>query len=410
MKILIDMSSVQPQGVMAVNGGGEYAYTIFTEIYKRKKSNVIIEISLNSLRGNNNKVNIVCKENKICKYYYNSVEDLSALIKRKRYDIVILPVCYCEFYKLKIDKHIKLITVIHDLSSLYDNLINVRYGKFIKNDGLNWLRKLRKKILSQKQIKKSLEMHNQLFKISDSQIIITDSYYSKHSFIHYLDISLQCKNNIKVLYVPEKSDILNEEIKEEKILRIISGMKIEPFKFFLLSSACRWAKNNTIAIFVLDKMFSDKKYKRNLEGFKVVVLGTDELYKQYYLRKIKNKDNFIFLEYISENILQILYKNMHIFIYPSLLEGFGLPPVEAMKYGKVSACSTAMSIPEVCGDASIYFDPYNKKSIEIAISKSFDLQYMNIMRENVKKRYEELSKIRKRDLDKFLSLVNGNGS
>lgn len=153
-------------------------------------------------------------------------------------------------------------------------------------------------------------------------------------------------------------------------------------------------------------MFSDKRYKRNLDGFKVVVLGTDVLYKQYYLRKIKNKDNFIFLDYISGNMLQVLYTSMHIFIYPSLLEGFGLPPVEAMKYGKVTACSTAMSIPEVCGNASIYFDPYNKESIEIAISKSFDLQYMNVMRENVKNRYEELSKIRKYDLEKFLSLIN----
>ena len=406
MKILIDMSSVQPQGVMAVNGGGEYAYTIFTEIYKRKKHNSIIEISLNSLRGNNNRVNIFCEENGICKYYYNSVEDLSALIKKKKYDLVILPVCYCEFCKLRVDRHIKLITVIHDLSSLYDNLINVRYGKFIKNDGLNWLRKIKRKILSKEQIKKSLEMHNQLFRISDNQIIITDSYYSKHSFFHYLDIPIRSKDNIKVLYVPEKNGMLNKKISQDEILKIISGMGIKPSKFFLLSSACRWAKNNTIAIFVLDKMFSDKRYKRNLDGFKVVVLGTDVLYKQYYLRKIKNKDNFIFLDYISGNMLQVLYTSMHIFIYPSLLEGFGLPPVEAMKYGKVTACSTAMSIPEVCGNASIYFDPYNKESIEIAISKSFDLQYMNVMRENVKNRYEELSNIRKYDLEKFLSLIN----
>lgn len=234
MKILIDMSSVQPQGVMAVNGGGEYAYTIFTEIYKRKKHNSIIEISLNSLRGNNNRVNIFCEENGICKYYYNSVEDLSALIKKKKYDLVILPVCYCEFCKLRVDRHIKLITVIHDLSSLYDNLINVRYGKFIKNDGLNWLRKIKRKILSKEQIKKSLEMHNQLFRISDNQIIITDSYYSKHSFFHYLDIPIRSKDNIKVLYVPEKNGMLNKKISQDEILKIISGMGIKPSKFFYL--------------------------------------------------------------------------------------------------------------------------------------------------------------------------------
>lgn len=51
------------------------------------------------------------------------------------------------------------------------------------------------------------------------------------------------------------------------------------------------------------------------------------------MSKIKNKSHFVLLEYVDNNVLESLYKGAYALIYPTLNEGFGYPPLEAMKYG-----------------------------------------------------------------------------
>ena len=52
-----------------------------------------------------------------------------------------------------------------------------------------------------------------------------------------------------------------------------------------------------------------------------------------------------------------------LFIYPSLYEGFGIPPLEAMAFGCPTIVSNITSLPEVCGDAAYYVDPYDINDI-----------------------------------------------
>jgi glycosyltransferase involved in cell wall biosynthesis len=61
--------------------------------------------------------------------------------------------------------------------------------------------------------------------------------------------------------------------------------------------------------------------------------------------------------HVLESELPILYSMAEMFVFPSLYEGFGLPPLEAMSCGCPTVVSNAASIPEVCGNASVYFDP-----------------------------------------------------
>jgi len=70
-----------------------------------------------------------------------------------------------------------------------------------------------------------------------------------------------------------------------------------------------------------------------------------------------------YLGYVTDEELKALYENAFCFIYPSLYEGFGLPPLEAMECGCPVLCSNAASLPEVCGDAVLYFDPYQPENI-----------------------------------------------
>jgi len=63
------------------------------------------------------------------------------------------------------------------------------------------------------------------------------------------------------------------------------------------------------------------------------------------------------LDYIERSELLYLHKNAYAFIYPSLSEGFGHPPMESMRYGVLVAASGTSAIPEICQNAAIYFDP-----------------------------------------------------
>lgn len=76
-----------------------------------------------------------------------------------------------------------------------------------------------------------------------------------------------------------------------------------------------------------------------------------------------NDENIKFTGYVTDEKLISLYKNAEIFIYPSLYEGFGIPPLEAMYYQCPTMVSSSSSLPEVCGNASLYFNPYDLKSI-----------------------------------------------
>lgn len=64
-----------------------------------------------------------------------------------------------------------------------------------------------------------------------------------------------------------------------------------------------------------------------------------------------------------------LYMNARLFIYPSLYEGFGLPPLEAMSYGCPVVCSNTSSIPEVVGEAGSYFDPNDQSSMRSTLEQ-----------------------------------------
>jgi glycosyltransferase involved in cell wall biosynthesis len=75
--------------------------------------------------------------------------------------------------------------------------------------------------------------------------------------------------------------------------------------------------------------------------------------------------------------LGALYRGADLFIYPSLYEGFGIPPLEAMACGAPVACSNNSSLPEIVGDAAVLFDARSVEAIEDAISRVLDDQALS---------------------------------
>ena len=104
-------------------------------------------------------------------------------------------------------------------------------------------------------------------------------------------------------------------------------------------------------------------------SFDIIVFGgknfTNEEIKMFEKLNIR-KENIKVVDG-DDTKLANYYRNAELFVYPSLYEGFGIPPLEAMSYGCPVICSKTSSIPEVVGDAAILFDPYSLESISNSI-------------------------------------------
>src|SRR6185503_10112276 len=80
-------------------------------------------------------------------------------------------------------------------------------------------------------------------------------------------------------------------------------------------------------------------------------------------------ESVILTGYVPERDLPALYSGALCFVYPSIFEGFGLPPLEAMKCGAPVIVGNKTSLPEVVGDAALMIDPFDINAIATAIQK-----------------------------------------
>jgi glycosyltransferase involved in cell wall biosynthesis len=132
--------------------------------------------------------------------------------------------------------------------------------------------------------------------------------------------------------------------------------------FILYSGRIRPHKNlhRLIEAFaVLKSELADDEQLRNL---KLIIIG-DELSKHQYLRltvvRSGVQQDVRFFGFVPYPILRVFYQSASLFAFPSLYEGFGLPPLEAMANGAPVLASNTSSLPEVLGDAALLVNPEN---------------------------------------------------
>jgi glycosyltransferase involved in cell wall biosynthesis len=105
---------------------------------------------------------------------------------------------------------------------------------------------------------------------------------------------------------------------------------------------------------------------RGLDRLKLVLIG-DEISKYTALRRAVHQHQLHkyvrFLGFVPEETLAVMYRLAGVFVFPSLYEGFGLPPLEAMASGTPVVTSNVSSLPEVAGDAALLVDPYDPRAI-----------------------------------------------
>jgi glycosyltransferase involved in cell wall biosynthesis len=109
---------------------------------------------------------------------------------------------------------------------------------------------------------------------------------------------------------------------------------------------------------------SFSKLKNKIPQVKLLKVGTPNYLgvREKLLEQIESlnlQKDIIFTGYVSERELAEIYNAVDLFVFPSLYEGFGIPPLEAMACGTPVITSNTSSLPEVVGDAAIVVDPYD---------------------------------------------------
>lgn len=129
----------------------------------------------------------------------------------------------------------------------------------------------------------------------------------------------------------------------------------------------------------------------NFGETKLVIVGSEhKVFADNDLRNLVAGDpRIVFTGYLSDAELVGLYQRALAFAYPSFFEGFGIPPLEAMACGCPTLVANTTSLPEVCGDASVYVDPYDTDSIRDGLTTILNDQALRA--ELTRKGYERLA-------------------
>lgn len=145
-----------------------------------------------------------------------------------------------------------------------------------------------------------------------------------------------------------------------------------PERFILYVGTIEPRKNLTTLLEAF-KQFQVMHSDLKLETFnlKLVIAGRPGWLYQPTFDRIKAlglEDNVRLLGYVPDDDLPALYRAAEVFVFPSLYEGFGLPPLEAMACGTPVICSNASSLPEVVGDAGMLVEPSDVEAWTAALA------------------------------------------
>lgn len=155
-------------------------------------------------------------------------------------------------------------------------------------------------------------------------------------------------------------------------------------------------------ILYVGNAYPHKNLERLIESFKKVssvfpdlrlaLVGREDFFYTRLKRLVKEKNigSVQFLGYVNDQELDVLYRFAECYVFPSLYEGFGLPPLEAMAKGTPVVCSNHPCMKEVLDDAAFYVDAKNTQELADGIMKVLDDR--SLRNELIEKGYKQIEK------------------
>lgn len=245
------------------------------------------------------------------------------LLKKLKPDIIIETSHIGPF---RTPKNSKRVTIIHDLTPIIFPHFHIKHSTIVHKLALP-----------------------HIFKNAD--LIVTPSRNTKDDILHLY----KTKNNIAVIH--EGIDKPNTKALGANTYKRLKNID-QPYILYLGTIEPR--KN----LETLIDAFLELKKTHRLPHQLVLAGGLGWKTEKILEKAFEDKKNIILTDYISENEKASLYKHADIFVYPSLYEGFGLPPLEAMSYGIPVICSTGGSLKEIFENHALMFEPQDKKALK----------------------------------------------
>ena len=287
------------------------------------------------------------------------------ILKKNKIEFCLFPVYEMPLYKCK---KIKCVTMIHDIQAFH-------YPEYFSKLENIWFKMGWKKVLK------------------NADRVVTISNYTKED----IEKTFKHKNNIKSIYVPVKAD----ENEMEDFNKIKEKYNIEENNYYY--TVCSMHKHkNLISLIKVMKEIKDRNL--NIPN-KFVISGVGGPNKDNLLKQIEElgiKDNIIITPFVSDAEKNCLIKNSNIFLFPSIFEGFGIPPVEAMELGTRVITTRCTSLPEVTRNECEYVeDPFNTEEWIEKIKKS-----QNIIPKKYEFKEYDKTNIARQYLDLFYEVIN----
>jgi glycosyltransferase involved in cell wall biosynthesis len=198
--------------------------------------------------------------------------------------------------------------------------------------------------------------------VAEADLIFTVSEHSKSDIVKLLDVD---PDKIVVTYQPSRfAPLRAPEMRERN--KVLRRFGLEDKEYVLFVGAIEPKKN----LGRLLKAYAEADIDKPL----VVVGPRAWMWSEEIGWLLESKDpalarKIIFLNHISTEDLRFLYSGAMAVTFPSLYEGYGLPLVEAMTFGVPVLTARASCLPEVCGEAALYVDPYDVRDIREKIER-----------------------------------------
>jgi glycosyltransferase involved in cell wall biosynthesis len=201
--------------------------------------------------------------------------------------------------------------------------------------------------------------------IAYSDVLITVSNHSKSDIVDVLDVD---PDKIVVTYQPPNMGPLTPAEVENLPARLFK-YGLTAGQFLLFAGAIEPKKN--LRRLIEAYLEIDTHYPLVIAGprawlWEKEVGDLGSIYCEAALRRLK------FLGYVSWEDLRALYGGASVFVFPSLYEGYGLPALDALNMGVPTVVSNSASLPEVCGEAALYADPYDRDDLAHQIKRALN--------------------------------------
>jgi glycosyltransferase involved in cell wall biosynthesis len=384
--ILFDLLFCQP----GFHGGGEYGKAVFHALVRHAAEDQGLRIwaAMDPLQFMEPWVWDACQRHDVSVVAVRTTADVVALVNADRFDTFFTPglVTYADHFSndraiepassgcFRSEGSTRIIGTIHDVRHASMRRDRVSRG------------------LGTPSVTEHAEPnYARLFAAPRIDTIVT---VSEHSRSEILATFGQPAARLVVLTPPAKRRPAAEPLPDDR-------HGFDTMNFALVVNAGRPEKNAVSAVAAFDDLFDSRDLPPGLRELKVVLLGIDTL-ADLGLGRIRNPRRFVAMPHVTSPQFEYLLQQSRFLVYPSFEEGFGYPPVEAMRFGRPSVVSQTGAMREVCGNAAVYCDPHDTRSISEAILQLAEAGPDRIVLEN---RLRHIAGRQREDLSRLVSLI-----